>query len=79
MYRKSKAQIISDACCGVLMLVSILVFLFVGIFADTWHPTWIILPSSGILCGIISIIVSTYTSLKVTDAPKVEQEKKEDK
>ena len=79
MYRKSKAQIISDACCGVLMLVSILVFLLVGIFADVWHPTWIIIPSSGIVCGIISIIISTYSNLKVAESPKVEEEKKEDK
>lgn len=64
MYKKSKAQIISDAFCGVLMLVSILVFLFVGIFTEVWHPTWIILPASGIFCGIVSIVVSTYTNLK---------------
>ena len=78
MYRKTKAQIISDAICGILMLVSILVFLFVGIFTEIWHPTWIVLPSSGILCGIISIITSTYVNLK-NQEPATKVEDKQEK
>ena len=64
MYRRSKAQIISDATCGILMLCSILFFILYGIFAHVWHPTWIVLPCSGLVCGIISIIVNTYTNLQ---------------
>ena len=76
MYKKSKAQIISDAICGVVMLLSVLVFLLIGILAGIWHPTWIIIPSSGILCGVISIIVNTYSNLKnIEEKPCCKEEK----
>lgn len=63
MYKKSKAVIISDAICGILMLASILAFVLVGIFAHVWHPTWVIIVGTAILCGIISIAVNTYANL----------------
>ncbi|HBO48844.1 MAG TPA: hypothetical protein DD614_03305 [Clostridiales bacterium] len=71
MYKKSKAQIICDAICGILMLASILVFILVGIFANIWHPTWIVIPCSGIVCGIVSISINTYANLH-TETPKTE-------
>ena len=71
MYKKSKAQIICDAICGILMLASILVFILVGIFATIWHPTWIVIPCSGIVCGIVSISINTYANLH-TETPKTE-------
>ena len=77
MYKKSKAQIICDAICGILMLASILVFILVGIFANIWHPTWIVIPCSGIVCGIVSISINTYANLH-TETPKTEY-KTEDK
>ena len=76
MYKKSKAQIISDAVCGVLMLVSILFFGLFGLFTNIWHPTWFVVPSSGLVCGIISIIVNTYVSIK---SKETVEEKKEEK
>lgn len=75
MYRRTKAQIISDAVCGVLMLVSLLVFILVGIFAHIWHPTWIVIPCSGLVCGIISIIVNTYTNLHKKEIADIEDKK----
>lgn len=74
MYKKSKAQIICDAICGILMLASILVFILVGIFANIWHPTWIVIPCSGIVCGIVSISINTYANLH-TETPKTEDKK----
>ena len=71
MYKKSKAQIICDAICGILMLASILVFILVGIFANIWHPTWIVIPCSEIVCGIVSISINTYANLH-TETPKTE-------
>ena len=71
MYKKSKAQILCDAICGILMLASILVFILVGIFANIWHPTWIVIPCSGIVCGIVSISINTYANLH-TETPKTE-------
>ena len=64
MYRKPKSQMISDAACGVLMIVSILVYLLIGVIANIWHPTWIIVVSAGLICGIISICVSTFNNIK---------------
>lgn len=75
MYRKSKAQILCDAICGILMLLSILVFILIGIFVDVWHPTWIIIPCTGIVCGIVSIIIGAYSNLKATNE-KVENKTK---
>ena len=75
MYRRTKAQIISDALCGILMLVSVLVFILVGILGNVWHPTWIVMPCTGIVCGIISIAVNTYANL----TRKEESSKKETK
>ena len=72
MYKKSKAQIICDAICGILMLASILVFILVGIFANIWHPTWIVIPCSGIVCGIVSISINTYANLHTEEASKTE-------
>jgi len=63
MYRKPKSQMISDAVCGVLMLVSILVYLLIGVIANIWHPTWIIVVSAGLICGIISICVGTFNNV----------------
>lgn len=78
MYKKSKAQIICDAICGILMLASILVFILVGIFANIWHPTWIVIPCSGIVCGIVSISINTYANLH-TETPKTEDKSKDKK
>lgn len=65
MYRKTKAQIICDAVCGILMLLSILVFILIGVFSNIWHPTWVIIPCSGIVCSIISIIINTCSKLSI--------------
>lgn len=74
--KTNKLQIICDAVCGVLMLTSILVFLLVGIFVpDSWHPVWVILPSSGLLCGIVSIIVNAIVNCQIV---KNVEEKKEE-
>lgn len=78
MYKKSKAQIICDAVCGVLMLASVLVFILVGIFANIWHPTWIVIPCSGIVCGIVSICINTYANLH-TETPKTDDKKNDTK
>ena len=35
----------------------------VGIFGHIWHPAWIVIPCTAIVCGIISISINTYTNL----------------
>lgn len=76
MYKKSKAQTISDAVCGILMLASIMAYILIGIFAHSWHPTWVIIVCSAIVCGIVSIAVNTYTSLHREEENKTTDEKK---
>ncbi len=73
MGKRTKAQIICDSICGVLMLVSLLVFLVAGILVENiWHPLWIIIPSSGLACGIISIICNCVVNCKSMSKEKVE-------
>ena len=79
MYRRSKAQIICDAVCGILMLLSVLVFVLVGIFAHIWHPTWIMIPCTAIVCGIISISINTYTNLHQQTEERKNAESKDTK
>lgn len=81
MCKRTKAQIICDSICGVLMLLSLLVFLVVGILVPSiLHPLWIIIPSAGLTCGIISIICNCVVSCKsVTKANSSKNdEKKQD-
>ena len=64
MFSRNKIKIISDACCGIIMLLSILAFILIGVFKGVWHPTWVILLVASILCGVISIIVGTCCKVK---------------
>lgn len=74
MFKKTKAQVITDAFCGVLMLLSILAYVLVGIFAKLWHPTWIIVICAVVTCGVVSICVNTYASLHKEDENKETEE-----
>jgi len=74
MYQKSKSKIISDAICGILFLVSILVYIFVGLFAHIWHPTWVMIPCTAIVCWIISIIENAYSNLHKKEEKKANKE-----
>lgn len=62
--RKTKAQIISDGVCGILMLLSIIAYLIVGFTANIWHPTWLIIVCTALVCGIIGVVSNTVARLK---------------
>lgn len=68
MFNKSKSKIISDAVCGVLFLLSILVYVFIGVFANIWHPTWIIILSAIITDSVISIVVGACVKISKKNA-----------
>lgn len=74
MYKKTKAQVISDAFCGILMLLSILAYVLIGLFAKLWHPTWIIIICAMVACGVITICVNTYAGLHKEDEKKEAEE-----
>ncbi len=61
--KKSKAKIIADAVCGIIMLLSILVYLILGITINFWHPGWTIIVGAAFVSGIISIITNTKEDL----------------
>ena len=60
----TKTQIIVNAICGILMLLSISTYLLLGLIFNLWHPYWIIIAISATICGVISIIVNTTVELK---------------
>ncbi|MGN0961753.1 MAG: hypothetical protein ACI4PF_06135 [Christensenellales bacterium] len=74
MFNKSKAKIISDAVCGILILLSILTYVLIGVFAHIWHPTWVIILIAIIVDSIVSIVVGAFNriSKKNSDNPKNE-------
>ena len=74
MLSKNKIKIISDAICGVLMLLSILAFVLIGVFTNIWHPTWVILVIASILDGVISIIVVACVKVKKKDSESMGEE-----
>ncbi len=62
--KKTRSQIICEAISGILMICAIIAYLIVGFVAKIWHPTWLILVVSGLLCGIINLICNTTNQLK---------------
>lgn len=46
------------AICGIIMLSCLILFLLFGFILGAWYPAWIVFPVGGILCGIVSIIMS---------------------
>ncbi len=38
---------------GVIMMTATIIYLLSGFVWDCWHPTWIVFPIGGILCGIV--------------------------
>lgn len=61
--KKTKASIICDTVCGILELLSVLTFILIGVFTDIWHPTWIIVVISSVVCGVVSIVVGACNKI----------------
>ncbi len=76
--KKSKVQIIGGAVCGSLMIVSIAIFLILGITINFWHPGWLIPVCSALACGIVGIVTDTITKLNGLKT-EAEETKKEEK
>lgn len=43
--------------CGCIMLIALAIYLFWSFLWDSWKISWIVFPISGILCGIVAIIM----------------------
>lgn len=55
-HEKKKQSDLQDKICGVIMLLTTMIYLVSGFVYGAWHPMWIVFPIGGILCGIVSII-----------------------
>lgn len=53
---KTLLEKICGAVCSAIMMVGVIVYLCLGIFTDSWHPEWVILPVCGLCCGITGIV-----------------------
>ena len=74
--QKTKGQIICDAICGILMILAIVSYLIVGFITNIWHPTWLILLCSALVCAIIGLISNTTKDLKALEKNQQNDEKK---
>lgn len=43
--------------CGIIMLVTTIIFLIWGFTLNMWYINWVVYPVGGIMCGIVSIIL----------------------
>lgn len=75
---KNKRKVIADAICGVLILVSVFVYIVLGLAIGWWHPGWIIIVGSLIISGIISIIVNANVNLNQEEKPEEKPKKFKD-
>ena len=68
--KQSKASIILDGVCGLIMVVCTLVYLLIGFIAKIWQPTWVVFVIGGFVCAIIGIIKDTILKVKAQDQQK---------
>ncbi len=52
-----KSNKLEDTISGIIMMVATISFLLMGFLGNLWHPAWVVFPVSGILCGIVSLII----------------------
>ena len=51
--KDAKQEQWQDRACGVVMMVATIIYLILGFVCDLWHPSWVIFPIGGIICGIL--------------------------
>lgn len=59
-----KNEKLANTLCPIVMLTATAIFLSLGFLLDLWHPSWIVFPIGGILCGIINIVLGTNKKSK---------------
>lgn len=43
--------------CGVIMIITIIIYLLISFIFNVWEISWIAFPVGGMLCGIVSILL----------------------
>ncbi len=65
--KRGKSKIVADAICGILMLVSIFVYIVLGLTISWWHPGWIVIVGAALASGVISICMNLSYELKKSE------------
>lgn len=52
-----KVDNIVGKICGIIMLITTIIFLVWGFTLNMWYINWVVYPVGGIMCGIVSIIL----------------------
>lgn len=73
---KNKTKVIIDAICGSLIMLSILLYIILGLAVKWWHPGWVIIVGTIIVVSIISIITNAVVEVNKTPQDKTPEEKK---
>lgn len=59
-YKKIENKI--GKICGIIMLITTIIYLICGFTFNIWHINWVVYPVGGILCGITGIILRKDTN-----------------
>ncbi len=72
---KNKTKIIVDAICGSLIMLSILIYIILGLTIKWWHPGWVIIVGTIIVISIMAIVTDAVVKLqaKPEETPKDEK------
>jgi len=57
-YGKKDNEDLIGKISGVIMLIATFIFLLLGFVLDLWHPGWAVFPLGGVLCAIVSVVLS---------------------
>ncbi|MBR6788664.1 MAG: helix-turn-helix transcriptional regulator [Clostridia bacterium] len=49
-------NVYTEGAGKILMMVCVNVYLFCGVFANLWHPLWVVFPIGGVVAGVVSAI-----------------------
>lgn len=62
--KSARIKLIGDTISGALLLLSVLIYVILGVTISWWHPGWIIIAATAIADGIISLVVNLIGTLK---------------
>lgn len=75
--KSKKTRIITDAINGGLILLSILVYIILGLTIDWWHPGWILIVGTILVVGIVAIVSDAVVKVKRLEENKDENKPEE--
>jgi hypothetical protein len=55
---KKEEDKIIDKYCAVIMISATIIFFLLNFILNLWTISWVVFPIGGMLCGIVSIILS---------------------